>query len=276
MKKNFFKILSYEEVLSFGKAQRNRKVTDNHVNDFYNVIKAGKSRIELENGTYLVLGIIPVVVNPRTGYIMDGQNRIAAFKKAYEKGDIDNNARILVGFWEVEPGAAENTLIIDLNTKTKNWSMDDYINSYAQDIPCYARLVEFCQTHSLCHVTTNKGERNKPRYAAAIITGKGCQSALKAGTFSFTEEQFKAADTIHKELVEIRKKLNMPLSGDEIEYMATEWHVQRNFISIADIKSLTYIPTDVREKKVYNRKDWAFVFSRLKDVVAKKSLGKTA
>ena len=276
MKKNFFKILSYEEVLSFGKAQRNRKVNENHVNDFYNVIKAGKSRIELENGTYLVLGIIPVVVNPRTGYIMDGQNRIAAFKKAYEKGDIDNNARILVGFWEVEPGAAENTLIIDLNTKTKNWSMDDYINSYAQDIPCYARLVEFCQTHSLCHVTTKKGERNKPRYAAAIITGKGCQSALKAGTFNFTDEQFKAADTIHKELLEIRKKLNMPLTGDEIEYMATEWHVQRNFISVADIKSLTYIPTDVREKKVYNRKDWAFVFSRLKDVVAKKSLGKTA
>ena len=276
MNNKFFKILSYEEVASFGKAQRNRKVNDNHVNDFYNVIKSGKSRVELEDGNYLVLGIIPVVVNPRTNYIMDGQNRIEAFKKAYEKGDIDDKARILVGFWEVEPGAAENTLIIDLNTKTKNWSMDDYINSYAQDIPYYAGLVEFCQTHSLCHVTTSKGERNKPRYAAAIITGKGCQSTLKAGTFSFTEEQFKAADTIHKELLEIRKKLNMPLTGDEIEYMATEWHIQRNFISIADIKSLTYIPTDVREKKVYNRKDWAFVFSRLKDVIAKKSLGKTA
>lgn len=276
MNNKFFKILSYEEVASFGKAQRNRKVNDNHVNDFYNVIKSGKSRVELEDGNYLVLGIIPVVVNPRTNYIMDGQNRIEAFKKAYEKGDIDDKARILVGFWEVEPGAAENTLIIDLNTKTKNWSMDDYINSYAQDIPCYAGLVEFCQTHSLCHVTTSKGERNKPRYAAAIITGKGCQSKLKAGTFSFTEEQFKAADTIHKELLEIRKKLNMPLTGDEIEYMATEWHIQRNFISIADIKSLTYIPMDVREKKVYNRKDWAFVFSRLKDVIAKKSLGKTA
>lgn len=276
MKNEFFKILSYEEVVSFGKAQRNRKVNDNHVNDFYNVIKAGKSRIELQDGTYLVLGIIPVVVNPRTGYIMDGQNRVAAFKKAYEKGDIDNKARLLVGFWEVEPGAAENTLIIDLNTKTKNWSMDDYINSYAQDIPSYAGLVEFCQTHSLCHVATNKGERNKPRYAAAIITGKGCQTALKAGTFNFTDEQFKAADTIHKELLEIRKKLNMPLTGDEIEYMATEWHVQRNFISIADIKSLTYIPTDVKEKKVYNKKDWAYIFARLRDVISKKNLNKAA
>ena len=276
MKKNFFKILSYEEVLSFGKAQRNRKVNENHVNEFYNVIKAGKSRIELEDGTYLVLGIIPVVVNPRTGNILEGQHRVEAFKKAYEKGDIDNNARLLVGFWEIETEAKENTITIDLNTKTKNWSMDDYITSYAQYLPSYTGLVEFCQTHSLCHVTTNKGERNKPRYAAAIITGKGCQSALKAGTFSFTEEQLKAADTIHKELLEIRKKLNMPLTGDEIEYMATEWHVQRNFISIADIKSLTYIPTDVREKKVYNRKDWAFIFSRLKDVVAKKSLGKAA
>lgn len=276
MKTNFFKILSYAEVDSFGKAQKNRQVKDDHVNDFCNVIKAGKSRIELEDGTYLPLGILPVIVNPKFQHIMEGQHRIAAFKKSYERGDIDDNARILVGFWEVETEEAENALTIDLNTKTKNWSMDDYINSYAQYLPSFTKLVEFCKTHTLCHVTTNKGERNKPRYAAAIITGKGCQGALKAGTFTFTDEQLKEADTIHKELLEIRKKLNMPLTGDEIEYMAAEWHVQRNFISAADIKALAYIPTDVREKKVYNKKDWAYIFARLRDVISKKNLNKIA
>ena len=68
----------------------------------------------------------------------------------------------------------------------------------------------------------------------------------------------------------------MPLTGDEIEYMALEWHVQRNFITVNDIKSLTYIPTDVKEKKVYKRKDWAYVFSRLKDVIEKKNLLRNA
>lgn len=271
-----FEILSYAEVVSFGKAQRNRQVKENHVNDFCNVIKDGKSRIELEDGTYLVMGMLPVIVNPKSNNILDGQHRIEAFKKAHEKGLIDDNARLLVGYWEVEPGEDENRLTIDLNTKTKNWSVDDYINSYAQGLPSYAKLIEFCKTHTLCHVTSNKGERNKPRYAAAIITGKGCQSALKSGTFTFTDEQLKEADTIHKELLEIRKKLNMPLTGDEIEYMASEWHVQRNFISAADIKTLTYIPTDVREKKVYNKKDWAYIFARLRDVISKKNLNKAA
>lgn len=276
MKINFFKILSYAEVVSFGKAQRNRQVKEDHVNDFYNVIKGGKSRVELEDGTYLVLGIVPVIVNPKSNNILEGQHRIEAFKRAHEKGDIDDNARLLVGFWEVEPGEAENRLTIDLNTKTKNWSVDDYISSYAQDLPSYAKLIEFCKTHTLCHVTTKKGERNKPRYAAAIITGKGCQNALKAGTFTFTDEQLKEADTIHKELLEIRKRLNMPLTGDEIEYMAAEWHIQRNFISAADIKALTYIPTDIKEKKVYNRKDWAYIFARLRDVISKNNLKKAA
>lgn len=154
--------------------------------------------------------------------------------------------------------------------------MDDYIASYAQYISSYAKLVEFCKEHSLCHVISKKGKRNKPRYAAAIITGKGSQSALKSGTFNVTEEQLKKADIIHKELLEIRKKLNMPLTGDEIEYMALEWHVQRNFITVNDIKSLTYIPADVKEKKVYKRGDWAYVFCRLKDVIEKKNLLRNA
>ena len=274
---NFFKNLTYEEVLSFGKAQRNRKINTQHVNDFYSIIKAGKSKINLNDGTYLVFGVIPVVVNPITSHIMEGQHRLAAFIKAYENGDIDDNARIMVAFWEIEDEELENIITIDLNSKTKNWSVEDYMNSYAQYIDSYSMLMEFCKSHSLCHEFSNTGrEKLKYRYAAAMITGKGQQSALKAGTFSFTEEQYKNADTIHKELCDIRKKLGFPLIGTEIEYMAIEWYVQRNFTTAADILSLTYLPTSVREKKAVSRSDWRIVFSQLKDVIEKNKLKKNA
>lgn len=272
MEQNFFKTLSYEEVGSFGKDQRNRVVNEIHVNDFYNVIKNGRSRVDLGDGTYLVLGILPVIVNPKTNHILEGQHRIAAFKKAHEKGDIDDNARIMVGYWRIEDDELENLITIDLNSNTKNWSLDDYMTSYAKYKTYYTQLRDFVQTHELCRVPTRKGDRLKYRYAAAMITGKGCQTALKAGTLTFTPEQLKLADTIHRELVEIRKKLGMPATGDEIEYMATEWYVQRNFISVADIKSLTYLPKSVTEKKIYNKADWREVFSILKDCVGKKQL----
>lgn len=273
----FFKILSYEEVHSFGKAQRNRKVKKNHVNDFVNVIKDGKSRIDLEDGTYLVFGIIPIIVNPITGNILEGQHRHAAFMKAYDNGLIDKNARLLVGYWEIDDPELENIITIELNSKTKNWSLDDYMASYAQYLENYARLKLFCETHSLCN-KPNKSEKaektSKYRYGAAIITGKGQSSNLKAGVFSFTEEQLAEAETIHKEMVDIRKKLGLPIyaTGNEVEAMAIEWHTQRKFISASDIKALTYIPVDVRERQLSNKSDWNYVFCRLKDAIQKVQL----
>ena len=273
MLKNYFKILSYEEVISFGKAQRNRKVNAQHVNDFYNIIKDRKSTITLEDGTYLVFGIIPIVVNPITWHVLEGQHRLEAFKKAYENGEIDENARILVALWEIKDLDLENIITIDLNSKTKNWSVEDYMTSYAQYISYYEKLSEFCRTHTLCNEVTKTGkEKLKYRYAAAMITGKGQQTNLKAGTFSFTDEQFKTADTIHKELYDIRKKLNLPLKGDEIEFMAIEWHKQRNFISVSDIKALKYLPKSIREMTIANKGDWRVVFSQLKDIIQKEQL----
>lgn len=277
MLKNFFKTLSYAEAHSFGKAQRNRKVKRNHVNDFVNVIKDGKSRIDLEDGTYLVFGIIPIIVNPVTGNILEGQHRHAAFEKAYEDGLIGDNARILVGYWRIEDPELENIITIDLNSKTKNWSLDDYMASYAQYLENYARLKQFCETHSLCNKpnTSAKAEKtNKYRYGAAIITGKGQTASLKAGVFSFTEEQLTEAETIHKEMVDIRKKLGLPVyaTGSEVEAMAIEWHTQRKFISASDIKALVYIPVDVRGRQLSNKSDWNYVFCRLKDAIQKVQL----
>lgn len=270
MNNDFFKILSYAEVLSFGKAQRNRKVKSSHVNDFVNVIKSGKSRVFLEDSTYLVFGSIPIVINPKTGHILDGQHRLEAFIKAYENGLLDENARIMVTFWDIDDEEIENTITIDLNSKTKNWQMGDYMASYSQYMEPYARLISFCKSHTLCHQTTKTGkEKLKYRYAAAMITGNCQQTQLKAGSFCFTDEQLKLGHTIHNEVYAIRQKLGLPNTGDEIEYMTLEWYKQREYITVGDINSLRYLPKSITEKKIYNKSDWRVVFAELKDIIQK-------
>lgn len=271
MNKNFFKILSYAEVLSFGKAQRNRKEESSHVNDFLNVIRSGKSKVYVDGSTYIVFGPIPIVINPKTGHVLDGQHRLAAFKKAYEAGLIDDNARILVSFWEIDDEEAENTITIGLNSKTKNWRISDYMDSYSQYLEPYSKLIAFCKSHTLCRKTTKNGkEKLNYRYAAAMITGAGQQKQLIGGTLTFTDEQLRLGNTIHNELFAIRKKLGLPYSGEEIESMAVEWHSQRQFMTVEDIISIRYIPKSVAEKKIMNKSDWRVVFAELKDIVQKK------
>lgn len=278
----FFKVLSYEEVVSFGKGQRNRKVKLNHVNDFINVIKNGKSRKYLDEEVYLVFGLIPVIINPVTGHIMEGQHRLQAFIDAHNKGMIDDNARILIVYWDIYDEELENTLIIDLNSNSKNWSIDDYMNNYSQYLEYYQKLKEFCENHELCMTYGKKGEKtHKYRYAAAMIKGMSQASVLKKGAFTCTDEELKQADIIHKELCEIRKKLNLPMVGTDIEAMAIVWHTDRNLISVSDIKSIYYFNKDIEKKladikNIKNKKDWDYIFSKFEKIVNTKNLKKVA
>lgn len=263
---NFFKILSYEEVVLFGRAQRNRKINNKHVNDFVTILKDTVFEPD-EDGDMLAYGIIPVIVNPITNHILDGQHKVKAYKEAIDKGLIPSDVKILVGLWRILDEAHENAVTIMLNSKSKNWSLNDYLDAYAQDSIYYATLKDFCQKHSLCKKITKTGDTQlNYRYGAAIITGKGCEEALKQGLFSFTNDQLAIAHNIHEEMVSIRRKLGLE-SSSEVEYMAKEWHKQRQIINVNDILALKYLPVFVREKQIRNLKDWKEVFSILHNAI---------
>ena len=267
---NFYKILTYEEVAFFGKAQKNRKINEQHVNEFVTILK-DKTFVPDEDGDMLAYGIIPIIVNPVTNHILDGQHKLEAYKHAIDRGLIPNDVKILIGYWRVNDEAHENEVTIMLNSKSKNWALNDYLNAYAQDNDYYSKLKTFCQSHSLAkRIRTNGNEELKYRYGAAIITGKHTQAALRDGTLTFTDEEYKNADAIHKELVSIMKKLN--LTSTNVEEMAIEWHLQRKIVPVADILSMQYIPKDVREGETRTRNDWKRIFARLKDEIERKRL----
>lgn len=265
---DFFKTLSYEEVAFFGKAQKNRKINEKHVNDFVNFLK-DKVFVPDEDGDMLAYGLIPIIVNPVTNHVLDGQHKLAAYKKAIDSGLIPSDVKILVGYWKINDETHENEVTVMLNTKSKNWSLADFLNAYAQDNKCYSGLVDFCEKHDLCKKITKDGVQLKFRYGAAIITGSACEKSLKNGTFSYTEDQFAVADIVHNEMVSIRKKLGLKNASNEIEYMAKVWHEKRKEMTANDIVSLTYIPCSVRNMQITTQKDWVMVFLLLNEQIKK-------
>lgn len=268
-----FQILSYEEVILFGKAQKNRKINEQHVNDFVTILK-DKTFVPDEDGDMVAYGCIPIIVNPVTNHILDGQHKLKAYKDAIDRGLIPSDVKILVGYWRVNDEAHENEVTIMLNSKSKNWSLNDYLDAYAQDIEFYSKLKNFCQNHSLCKRISKGGtEQLMYRYGAAIITGKGCQDVLKQGTFAFTDDQMAVADNVHQEMADIRKKLNLRSSA-EVEFMAKEWHKQRQIMTAKDIVSLKHIPASVRERQIVTQRDWREVFSILHNIIEQNKLKK--
>lgn len=263
---DFYKILSYEEVVSFGRNQKNRQINEQHVADFINLIK-DKEYIEDETDSgRLIYGIMPIIYNPVTNHVLDGQHRLEAFKVAHERGYIDSRFHILVGMWSIFDESCEKEIIIMLNSNSKNWQMNDYMDSYAQTNEYYAKLKNFCASHHLCQKKAKNGDKVTLcyRYGAAIIKGRQSQTALRKEEFTVSDEELAIANIIHEEMVQIRQKLGMPYVTTDVEAMAIEWRVQRQFISKDEIKSLS-LTSQIKEFKPKNRSEWTRMFSLLKD-----------
>lgn len=268
---NQFVKVSYETAKDFGRNQRNRKVKKSHVNDFYQWIMKHADEIAQSGVCY---GPYPIHVNRRTGNILDGQHRNEAFLKAIENGIIPPNTLLCVSYEDYSEDE-EITRIIDLNTYNQNWQLDDYIECERDYNENFSRLTEFAESHELCYEVKRNGvHRAKYRYAAAILTGKGCSDVLKKRTIQITEDDLKRGEMVHSELVEIRKELckkkgieyNPNETKSDMEAMAIVWSKYRNTISVRDIKR-TDIPKRHLNKDSRKQSDWIDLFN---SVVSKK------
>lgn len=207
-----FGFVVYKETLKFGANQENRA---------YNHAHLEKIKKQCLNSLDTMP---PITINVVTNHIIDGQHRLKAFQMLVENEQIELDSKIKVMFVEI-PVEEEKQAIIDANTNSKNWSLDDYIASYAKaGILSYVKLDEWCKAHPLA----SENGKSKFRYGAAIITGKRCSSDLKNGEFSFTEEEFQRADEVHAEMLEIVELFGLKGKGAWIESLANSWMAVRN------------------------------------------------
>lgn len=259
MSKKFlrFDLVSYNVAKEFGRNQENRLIKHRHLN-----------RIKQQCIESMEM-MPPIKVNVTTNHIIDGQHRLKAFMDLIEDGTFSEDTKIKVEYVEIPAGAEEKEAIIKANTNTQNWTLEDYISSYARGgNNYYMMLDEWCKMH----VLTNDNGTSKFRYGAAIITGKRCAKALELGTFSFTEDEYERANDVHAEMLEIVELFGMKGKGAWIESLATSWisardqHEFRVWIRELKAKKSRFIklPKD-------NSRDWDNIFAQAHLAIDKKN-----
>lgn len=259
-------LMQVKDIYKLNTHPLNRRIDQNHVNDFLNIIKE-------EGDRDIVLSASEFVVNEVTNTILDANHRYYAVKKAVDDGYIRLDAYIRVLFEHYETTAQEVDRIISLNTHSKNWTLNDYIDSFVQwerdrgeyDGP-YSRLRDFCVKHVLCYSSDRRTNETKPKYiyGVTIIKGTRCNSDIKHGELAITSEELEQAGIVHDELCQIRDRLDLDMQGSDIEGMAQEWLMQRGNIGLDNFLKHKPSRTVVKLPKG-NRSDWRQVFLTIRD-----------
>lgn len=244
---NKFISVSRHETNEFNSNSQNRVINHGHVN-----------RIKEQMRTSL--SFMPAItINETTKNIIDGQHRLKAFQKLVDDGELPIDSKLPVMYVKISV-TDEKEAIINANTNSKNWSLDDYIASYAKSNSYYKQLDEWCANHAL----TVDGNKKKYRYGASILTGVACSKQLKDGSFTLTLEDFERGESVHTELLEIIEVLGKPSKGNYIEYMAVSWCQVRKLHPFREwLKELKTKKGTLVKKPFSNKQDWDNIFSIL-------------
>lgn len=207
---NLGRHIGYADV-NFDKAKTFTLNKNNRPHDAYHL-----SRIKREMLECLEV-MPPITVNVVTNNIVEGQHRHKAFIELIESGELSNDALLGVKYVSI-PQEFELEAIRRANNNSKSWTLENYVGSNS-DIDSYAKLIEWCKTHTL----TCENDKVKVRYGSAIVKGKGCTAILKKGTFNATDEEFERAEQIHDEMIQIIESLGKEKRGPFLESLATTW-----------------------------------------------------
>lgn len=261
-----FELVNYEDSLKFGKNQENRAFNHGHLQ---------KLKAQMLNSFSI---IPPITVNTVTNHLIDGQHRLKAYQILVNDGQLPQDSKIKVMYVEI-PVEYEKQAIVDANTNSKNWSLDDYIASYVKaGIVSYKKLEEWCDSHSLCcnfakqKESGDIGKKYSYRYAAAILKGKNCANDLKSAVFTITDDDLTIGNEVHAEMVEICDLLKLKGNGSWLESLAISWHEIRKqhdfktWMKEFKSKKARYLkmPTD-------SKKEWDAIFAQAHMAIDKKA-----
>ena len=118
---NNFKLVSRHETSEFNSNSENRVINHGHVNRIKGQMKISLNVMQ------------PITINEITKNTIDGQHRLKAFQKLVDDGELPIDSKLSVMYVKINP-SDEKEAIINANTNSKNWSLDDYIASYAKSV----------------------------------------------------------------------------------------------------------------------------------------------
>lgn len=255
--------LTYEQVKKLKFKKGNRPVQMTHVKQLLN--KKGL----IKNGMWNMFE--PVIINRRTGCVMNGQHRTTGYIYCIENGLISRTTKLKVEYVDI-PEEQEIDAIRDMNGG-KNWNNDTIIESKAAEGNLnYVQLVKFCEEHDLCH----KGKRGHSyRAAVAMMTGRRFNADKEE--FIFTPEKGKKGEKVHDELLVILQILNIARGDAGVEGMAQTWFYIRDDHKWSEWKKMIASSKRViNTRRTPGKTEWETFFENVSYKIDKKAKEQSA
>lgn len=139
---------------------------------------------------------MPPIYILSNGEVLDGQNRLAAFRILKEKyPDSDAHIRVMV----VDSDKNPLQLAIEFNAKHLNWSTKDYMEAYLENkVPGYIQLQDFMKAYPEFEL----------KAAIQLIKGSYSSTVFKEGRLEISNEEYLEAAKKAGALYLIAEKLN--------------------------------------------------------------------
>ena len=211
--------VEYDRIYHFTNGENFKFLNSNREINMPHANKIARAIIEENQAQY----IDAISVDINTYIVIDGQHRLTAFKKAWEKG---LNVEMDVRFKDYPKDMLH--IIIDMNTNHKNWTTNDRVNSLREKGNSIDKLIEFCNDdkHSLLHRLNKKGLKTPTlRYASALMLGKSITQDIKDNKVRIKDSQFEFGHKLHGEAEAILDALQLKTrTGGWLEHFLTAWH----------------------------------------------------
>ena len=211
---DFHTIYEFHDVEDFTfNSIANRAVVNNHVRKFYKLMQKGRFDP--------MMGL--VVVDIKTGTIIDGQHRVKAFMRAKEDGVYEGP--ILVRFVNAPSEIGELQEYIRQFQVARKWGLEDYISANIHGKNDLEKLRDFC----LSHANLNKGGDDADvfwRKGAAIVAKTGSseyKNRLKLRNVRFTHEEWADAERTYNEVMTLMDALGKSWTDGGFEYIVNAW-----------------------------------------------------
>lgn len=202
--------LSAKELKNVGWNEYNRKINKGHLS---------KIKKDIINS---LSNFPPIVINVITGDLIDGQHRLKAFLECVRLGLIPEDSKLGVILVEIEEDNEFKT-IVDINTNSKNWVIDDYVMTYVkQGIESYVLLDDFCREGNPL-LYNAKTEKLNYINALCIIGGYRGENELKHGEANITPEHIDFGRKKLTQISKIIKDLGLKTSGAYARGILQAW-----------------------------------------------------
>ena len=239
---DFHKIYVFTDVEDFTFNSRvNRALVNSNVKKFFNLMKKGKFDP--------ALGVI--VVDIKTGTIIDGQHKVKAFKKAVEEFGYDGC--LYVRFVEAPECVADLQDYIRQFQEGRKWQLEDYISANLHGKNDLEKLRTFC----LNHEKLNSGNDDDVfwRKGACIIAKTNSseyKKRLKDRNVRFTNEECADAERSYQEAIILMNSLGKSWTDGGFEYILNAWKKVRYDMNL--LEKICVLP-----------KKWDTLFENLKN-----------